>query len=86
MASALPTATVSVSRESLVEIFGRSNVAEYEKKYDKWVAKKGGKVRSNKYETIRRMMEQDGVQKPESHSSFDMDVVKDHIMQKYNKG
>ncbi len=84
-ASASPTAA-SLNREYLVEIFGKENVDEYEQRYDSWKAKKGGKVRGNRYETILKMMKQDGVQKPESNSSFDMDAVKDHIMQKYNKG
>ncbi len=84
-ASAPPTAS-SLNRESLVKIFGKENVDEYEQRYDSWKAKKGGKVRGNRYETILKMMKEDGVQKPNINSSFDMDAVWDKIMQQYKKG
>ncbi len=80
--SASPTAA-SISRENLIEIFGENNVDEYEKKYDNWRASKGGTVRGDRYETIRRMMEQDKVQKPVNLSSFDKNEVMRRIIQKY---
>ncbi len=84
-ASASPTAASS-NRDSLIESFGRENVDEYEKRYDSWKAKKGGKVRGERYETIRRMMEQDGVRKPVGdweNSSFDLDAVRERILRRY---
>lgn len=83
--SASPTAAVSPDRDSLIELFGEENVDEYEKRYDNWKAKKGGNVRGNRYETIRKMMQQDGVQKPVSHSSFDINKVQAQILRKYKK-
>ncbi len=83
-ASASPTAA-SPTKETLIELFGKENVDEYEQRYDSWKAKKGGKVRGDRYETILRMMKQDGVQKPESNSSFDMDKVMENILKQYQK-
>lgn len=80
--SASPTAA-SLNRASLIEIFGEENVDEYEKRYDSWKTKKGGIVRGDRYETIRRMMEQDGVQKPLTHSSFNKDEVMERILRQY---
>ncbi len=82
VASASPTAA-SINRENLIELFGEDNVDEYERRYDNWKASKGGAVKGSRYETIRRMMEQDGVLKPESHSSFDKKEVWKRIIQKY---
>ncbi len=82
VASASPTAA-SINRENLIEIFGEDNVDEYERRYDNWKASKGGVVKGSRYETIRRMMEQDGVQKPVSHSSFDKNEVMRRILQQY---
>ncbi len=82
VASASPTAA-SLTRDNLIEIFGEDNVDEYERRYDNWKASKGGAVRGSRYETIRRMMEQDGVRKPESHSSFNTNEVMERILQKY---
>ncbi len=84
VASASPTAA-SVNKESLIERFGRENVEEYEQRYDRWKASKGGVVRGDRYETILRMMEADGVKKSISFSSFDPNEVMRRILQRYSR-
>lgn len=80
--SAPPTA--SLNRASLIESFGEENVDEYERRYDNWKAKKGGVVMGDRYATIRRMMEQDGVRKPSvGNTSFDVDEVRESIWRRY---
>lgn len=83
-ASASPT-TTSPTRESLIEIYGKENVDYYEKKFDKWKADRGGVIRGEKYKNIAKWMENDGVKKPVSHSSFDTDEVMANILKQYQK-
>lgn len=83
--SASPT-TPQFTRESLVERYGGENVYEYERRFDKWKAKKGGNIKANRCEIISRMLEEDGVQKPTSKSSFDMDCEMEKIIKRYSGG
>lgn len=80
--SASPTTTL-FTRETLVEQYGSANVIEYEQRFDKWKAKKGGKIKANRYETIAKMLLEDGVAKPTQKSSFDTKRIKENVMKQY---
>ncbi|MCM1167732.1 MAG: DUF4373 domain-containing protein [Lachnospiraceae bacterium] len=84
--SAAPTAAPCFTREMLIEQYGVVNVSEYERRFDKWKAKKGGTVRGNRYETIAGMLAEDGVKKPTSSSSFDMNDEMQKIVNRYKEG
>lgn len=82
VSSASPTAP-KTTRESLVEKYGSKNVSEYEKRFDKWKAKKGGVVRADRYETIEKMLKEDGVRK--SNTSFNMEGFNEIILNQYKR-
>lgn len=75
--SAVPTA--AVNRDMLVRLFGETNVCTYELRFESWKAKKGGKVKGDKYATILKMMKEDGVKKQKSNSSFDINDIMEKI-------
>lgn len=72
-----------VVKEQLTELYGSENVADYERRFDNWRAKKGGNIRADKYRTIAEWLRQDGVTKPRDTSSFVMDAVMDNIRRGY---
>lgn len=75
-----------VNFNSLADDFGEQNVRDYEQRFDKWKAKKGGNIRADKWTTIAKWLKQDGVSKPQNKSSFDMDDVMAEIKGRYNEG
>ncbi|MDE7363096.1 MAG: DUF4373 domain-containing protein [Oscillospiraceae bacterium] len=75
-----------VVKEQLIEMYGSENVADYERRFDNWRAKKGGNIRADKYRTIAEWLKQDGVTKPCGNSSFVMEKVMDNIRRGYRDG
>lgn len=72
-------------KSQLIEMYGKENVINYEQRFDKWKAKKGGNIRADKYSTIAEWLKQDGVTKPRNKSSFDIDETMNSITNRYKE-
>ncbi len=72
-------------KSQLIEVYGSENVTNYEQRFDKWKAKKGGKIKADKYSTIAEWLRQDGVTKSRNKSSFDIDKTMTSIMNRYKE-
>lgn len=77
---------VSDIKTRLIETYGKKNVEDYEQRFDRWKAKKGGNIRADKYITIAEWLRQDGVSKPRNDSSIDMNKVLNGIKSRYTGG
>lgn len=74
--SASPTApaSASITRDELVEKYGSRAVAEYERRFRNWQAKKG-KPCGNMYASISRWMFEDNVPLDDHNSSFSVEDI-----------
>lgn len=71
-------------KSQLIAAYGKKNVADYEQRFDQWKAKRGGNIKVDKYATIAKWLQEDGVKKLKS-SSFDIDKLTQRIMQNYRE-
>lgn len=78
------TAAPRSKKDLLIEAYGSANVSEYERRFDEWASKKGGKIRVSKYNEIEKWMLQDGVTKSTKTASFDVKKHMDKIHQRYS--
>lgn len=72
----------SITREALTEQYGVENVIRYERKLLQWKETKGITGSFDDLRTIAKWLADDKVQKPHV-SSFDMDMVKQKIINRY---
>lgn len=71
-AASPPHADLDV-RSQLIEEYGEKNVEDYEQHFDSWKAAKGGNIKVDKYATIAKWLQEDGVIKK---TSIDYDKLK----------
>lgn len=79
-----PAAPAHLTKDDLVALYGKANVEEYERRFDKWAAKQGDKIRVSKYDEIAKWLKQDKVKKPKK-SSIDTDKLCNQIKENYRK-
>lgn len=72
-------------KSQLIAAYGKKNVSDYEQRFDQWKAKRGGNIKVDKYATIAKWLQEDGVKKPKA-SSFDTNKLTQRIMQNYRDG
>lgn len=71
------------ARRRLVELFGETNVAEYERRFELWRGRQDRPVRVSCYEIIERWMKTDGAQKPHE-PSYDVDEIMRRMTAQYS--
>lgn len=77
-APAAPPPSPKNMRDILTAKYGSSIVEDYERRFAKWNVRKGGAFRGDKYATIQKWIEADGVSPHKS--SFDVDEIMNVII------
>lgn len=69
-------------KNQLVEMYGSKNVADYEQRFDNWKASKGRNAKVDKYSTIAKWLQEDGVSKPKK-SHIDTEKLRRAVIKGY---